>query len=89
VVIHEAPDHAGHFIQEQTMVDYRNRVTLPIRDLGDEQARVICLVDVYGVTTSDIACIGGDVGSRPFHKAVERLGLDPLRYQATIWDLFS
>lgn len=64
-------------------VDYRYHVTMPIRDM-QRNGRVYCLVDIYGVTTKDIAVIPG--GSAPLRHAVERLGLDPERYQAVIWD---
>jgi hypothetical protein len=65
-------------------VDYRFKVSMPIRDL-EREGRVYCVVDVYGVTTRDLAMVPG--GSAPMHRAVERLGLDPRRYQAIIWDI--
>jgi hypothetical protein len=33
----------------------------------------------------DVTLIPG--GSEPFRKAVERMGLDPERYQAVMWDV--
>jgi hypothetical protein len=69
--------------------DFRYRVTMPIRDFGKIGAPVAFCVDVYGVTSSDIATIGGDIGSRPLEKAVTRLGLDPHRFKATLWDVPS
>jgi hypothetical protein len=65
-------------------VDYRNMVSMPIRDM-DRDGEIVCVVDVYGVTSRDLAIIPG--GSRPMMKAVERLGLDPSRFRAEIWDL--
>lgn len=56
---------------------------MPIRDMHRDGA-VAFLVDVYGWTGRDVCVIPG--GSEPFKKAVERLGLDPERYQAVIWD---
>lgn len=64
-------------------VDYRFMTTMPIRDM-DRNARIYCLVDIYGWTAKDVCIIPG--GSDPMRKAVERLGLDPNRYQAVIWD---
>lgn len=66
--------------------NYYNKVTVPIRDM-DKDGRVAFLVDVCGVTHSDLAAIGGDVGSRPLRKAVERMGLDPNRFMAILWDV--
>lgn len=65
------------------VVDYRKHVTMPIRDLAND-GKIVCLVDVYGWTGKDICKIPG--GSDPLVAAVKRLGLDPIRYQATIWD---
>lgn len=65
-------------------IDYRKAVTVPIRDMYQD-GRVVFLVDVYGVNPRDLAVIPG--GSDPMLHAVERLGLDPLRYQALLWDL--
>jgi hypothetical protein len=65
-------------------IDYRYRVSMPIRDMYHD-AKVVFIVDVYGVTVSDICQIPG--GSEPLIKAVERIGLDPARYQALIWDV--
>lgn len=65
-------------------VDYKRMITMPIRDM-DRDGKVVFCVNVYGVDPSDLATIPG--GSRPMVKAVERLGLDPLRYQALLWDI--
>lgn len=65
-------------------VDYRRKVTIPIRDMWSDMEVVFC-VDVYGVTPRDLAQIPG--GSAPMMRAVERLGLDPMRYQSTLWDI--
>lgn len=46
---------------------------------------VVFKVDVYGVERSDLTVIPG--GAVPMLKAVERLGLDPNRYQANIWEV--
>jgi hypothetical protein len=64
-------------------VDYRRKVSMPIRDMHRD-GRIVFWVDVYGWTAHDVATIPG--GSEPFFKAVERMGLDPSRYQAIIWD---
>lgn len=50
----------------------------------EHDGKIAFLVDVYGVTPSDIATIPG--GSDPLIKAIRRMGLDPHRYQAVIWD---
>lgn len=73
-------------------VDWGQRVTVPIRDMK-EDGRIVFCVDVYGVNPSDLSqvCLGKPpddfIGSRPMVRAVRRLGLDPNRYQAVIWDL--
>jgi hypothetical protein len=64
-------------------VDFRYRTSLPIRDMFMD-GRVVFIVDVYGWTGRDVCIIPG--GSDPFVKAVRRLGLDPKRYQAMMWD---
>lgn len=64
--------------------DYRTKTTLPIRDMYRDGA-IAFLVDVYGWTGRDAAIVPG--GSEPFRKAVERIGLDPDRYQAVLWDI--
>jgi hypothetical protein len=66
-------------------IDYRHKTSVPIRDMWTDDLRVVFVVDVYGVTWRDLAIIPG--GSAPMHRAVMRLGLDPNRYQALIWDL--
>jgi hypothetical protein len=67
-------------------VDYRRKVTVPIRR---QDGSVYCLVDVYGVEPKDLMTVGGGIGSQPLVKAVERLGLNPNKYTATIWDIPS
>jgi hypothetical protein len=66
---------------------------MPIRDYWRDGA-IVFWVDVYGVDLSDVTGIpiGGEpppgyVGSRPFRKAVKRMGLDPDRYRATLFDV--
>lgn len=66
-------------------IDHTRRVTVPIRDVASQGAPVFCQVDVYGVSWEDLAAIPG--GSAPLRRAVERLGLDPNRYQATVFEL--
>jgi hypothetical protein len=86
-------DHGGkmqkkmsdRWIRSRAMdVDYRQMVSMPIRDM-DRDGEIAFIVDVYGVTPRDLAIIPG--GSAPMMKAVERLGLDPNRFRAEIWDL--
>lgn len=72
--------------QKISGVDYSRMVSMPIRDLQND-GRIVFCVDVYGVTPSDIATVGGGVGSLPMLRAVERLGLDPHRYVPWIADL--
>jgi hypothetical protein len=67
------------------MIDYRKRVTMPIRDTFKDGAPVAFLVDVYGVEPRDLCVVPG--GSAPMRKAVERMGLDAGRYQAWLWDV--
>lgn len=43
------------------------------------------VVDIYGLTGEDLCIVPG--GSRPMQHAVERIGLDPSRYQAMLWDV--
>jgi hypothetical protein len=64
-------------------VDYFTKVIMPIRDM--DSGRVVFSVIAYGWTARDACTIPG--GSAPFRHAVERLGLDPMRYQAVIWDV--
>ena len=65
-------------------IDYRHKVSMPIRDM-ERDGEIVFVVDVYGVKPNDLAIIPG--GSRPMQKAVERIGLDPDRYQAILWDV--
>lgn len=64
-------------------IDFRHRTTMPIRDMHND-GEIVFLVDVYGWTGNDVCVIPG--GAEPMLKAVTRLGLDPNRYQAVIWD---
>lgn len=66
------------------LVDYTRKVTVPIRDMY-EDGRIVFVVDIYGVTPNDLCIIPG--GSAPMLRAIKRIGLDPYRYQATIWDI--
>jgi hypothetical protein len=65
-------------------VDYRRKVSMPIRDMYRD-GEIVFVVDIYGVVPRDLCVIPG--GSRPMYRAVERLGLDPMRYQALLWDV--
>lgn len=66
------------------MVDYRKRIEMPIRDMHRD-GRIYCICIIYGWDGhGDVCVIPG--GSAPMRKAVERLGLDPNRYQAMLWD---
>jgi hypothetical protein len=66
-------------------VDYSKRVTVPIRDVDHPAAPIVFLVDIYGVEAKDLAVVPG--GGAPMYKAVTRMGLDPVRFQALLWDL--
>lgn len=66
------------------MINYRNSITLPIHDMQDK-GKIVFDVIVYGYTKRQAFVIPG--GSAPFIAAVKRLGLDPKRYQAWMWDL--
>jgi hypothetical protein len=66
-------------------IDYRKRVTMPVRDMFNENMPIVFLVDVYGLTVEDLSKIPG--GSEPMLAAVKRLGLDPHRYRANWTDL--
>jgi hypothetical protein len=65
-------------------VNYRESVTMPIRDMHRDGVVVFC-VTVYGWTDREVCVIPG--GSDPFVAAVRRLGLDPDRYRAIMWDV--
>ena len=80
---HERRDWERSAALRSMQVDYRYRTSMPIRDMHRD-GRIVFWVDVYGWTGSDVAVIPG--GSDPLVKAVRRLGLDPNRYQAMIWD---
>jgi hypothetical protein len=64
-------------------IDYRIKTQMPIRDM-QRDGRIYCLVDIYGWNARDVCIVPG--GSDPMHHAVRRLGLDPSRYQASVWD---
>lgn len=64
-------------------IDYRYRTSMPIRDM-QRDGRIVFWVDIYGWTGREVCIIPG--GDEPTVKAVRRLGLDPNRYQAWIWD---
>jgi hypothetical protein len=64
-------------------IDFHNQVTLPIRDMG-RSGKIKFLVTVYGWHAGDVCIVPG--GSAPFMKAVKRLGLDSMRYQAVMWE---
>ncbi|WP_162136646.1 hypothetical protein [Bradyrhizobium elkanii] len=68
----------------RTNIDYRCRTTMPIRDMHHD-GRIVFQVIVYGWTARDVCMIPG--GSDPMVRAVRRLGLDPDRYQAVLWDV--
>lgn len=65
-------------------IDYSRMVSMPIRDMYRD-GRIVFVVDVYGIDPRDLATIPG--GSEPMMKAIERIGLDPMRYQASLWDI--
>jgi len=64
-------------------IDFRYRTSMPVRDMHRD-GRIVFWVDIYGWTGRDVCIVPG--GSDPMVKAVERLGLDPRRYQALLWD---
>jgi hypothetical protein len=64
-------------------VDYRKKVSMPIRDMDDD-GNIVFVVDVYGWTAKEVCVIPG--GGAPFLHAVHRIGLNPDRYQAVMWD---
>jgi len=66
-------------------VDYRRSFVMPIRDMWTDDARIVLKVIVYGWDPEDACVIPG--GADPFLHAVRRLGLNPARYQAVIWDV--
>ena len=72
------------FIPPGMKIDYHRKTTMPIRDMHND-GKIVFLVDVYGWTRKDVSVIPG--GSDPMIKAVKRLGLDPDRYQAVLWDV--
>lgn len=69
---------------QMTDIDYKRMVSMPIHDM-EQDGKIVFFVDVYGVVPGDLCIIPG--GSRPMARAVERMGLDPNRYQASVWDV--
>lgn len=68
-------------------VDYSKKVSMPVRDLKRDGA-VAFMVDVYGVTPEELCIVGeGYPMGRPMRKAITRIGLDPDRFFATIFDV--
>ncbi len=65
-------------------VDYKTSTEIPIRDMHRD-GKIAFVVTIYGLDGADLCVIPG--GSRPMQKAVERLGLDPMRYQSILWDI--
>lgn len=61
-------------------IDYRFRVTVPIRRLADMS--IYCYVDMYGIMARDVV-----TDSTPLIHTFERLGLDPRFYVACLWDI--
>lgn len=57
---------------------------MPVRDMWADGKIVFCVI-VYGVKAKDLCVIPG--GAEPMMKAVERIGLDPNRYQTLLWDI--
>jgi len=64
-------------------IDFRNRTSMPIRDTHRD-GRIVFWIDIYGWTGRDVCRVPG--GCDPAVRAVQRLGLDPMRYQAWLWD---
>lgn len=61
-------------------VDYDAVVTIPFHD---DSGKCAFRVDVYGMTSRDLILPGG---LRPVERIIERLGLDPQRIRANIWE---
>jgi hypothetical protein len=64
-------------------IDFRYRTSMPVRDMHHD-GRIVFWVDIYGWTGKDVCKVPG--GYDPMVRAVRRLGLDPDRYQAWLWD---
>ncbi len=64
-------------------VDYTRCATMPVRDMARD-GKIAFMVDVYGVDQKDLAVVPD--GGAPMLKAVERIGLDPNRFQSVVWD---
>lgn len=77
-------DTRSNISMDNWKINYRRMVSMPIRDM-ERDGRIVFVVDVYGVEPKDLCLIPG--GPRPMMRAVERMGLDPNRYQASIWDV--
>lgn len=69
---------------EAEAADFRRSVTVPVRDM-QRGGRIVFSVDVYGIESGDTFVVPG--GGAPFRKAIERLGLDSNRYQASMWEV--
>lgn len=65
-------------------INYAKKVSVPIRDMTRD-GEVVFVVDVYGVEPEDLCVVPG--GGAPMYRAVTRLGLDPMRFQAFMWDV--
>lgn len=64
-------------------INFHKRVVFPIRDMVNN-GKIVFEVIVYGYTRREAMIIPG--GSAPALAAIKRMGLDPNRYQAVIWD---
>ena len=64
-------------------VDYRLSVIGRVRR---SDGTPYCQIQVYGVTIEDLM---GPVGSEPFHAALARLGLSPLEYVVSQFELWE
>lgn len=60
--------------------DFRRMVSIPVRDTQNG-GKIAFVVDVYGITAKDL------YGDAPVVKAISRIGLDPMRYRALVWDV--
>ncbi len=57
---------------------------VPIRDM-DQDGKIVFALQFYGVKRNDLIIVPR--GAAPIIQALRRRGLDPRRYQATLWDL--
>jgi len=65
-------------------IDYQTSTMIPIRDM-QRDGRIVFRIVIYGLTGRDLCRIPG--GTEPIERAVRRLGLDPVRYQAWFMDV--